>query len=84
MRKVWKEVERIGNGAAGLCGFGADDAEAQRERADAADFRDGNPGEDDDHAHFQNELEKIGDEHSPEATDEGVNAGERNQHEDAD
>ncbi len=49
-----------------------------------ADFRDGNPGEDDDHSHFQNELEKIGDEHSPEATDEGVNAGEGNQDEDAD
>src|SRR5205807_7989427 len=39
VRKVWKEVERIGNAAAGLCGFGADDAEAQRECADAADFR---------------------------------------------
>jgi len=84
VREVGEEGERIGDGAACFCGFGADDLEAKRECADAADFRDGDPSEDDDHAHFQNELKKVGDEYAPEATDEGVNAGERNQDEDAD
>src|SRR5579871_665066 len=84
VRKVWKEIERIGDSTAGFCGFGADDAEAQRERADTTDFGDGDPGENDDHSHFQDELEKIGDEHAPEATDECVNSSEGNQDEDAD
>ncbi len=84
VRKVGEEGKRICDRAARFCSFGADDVEAQCECADAADFRDGDPGEHDDHAHFEDELEKIGDEHTPKAANKGVNTGERNQDEDAD
>ena len=49
------------------------------EEGHAADLGYGDPGEDDDHGHFEGELEKVSDEDAPEAADEGVNSRERNQ-----
>ena len=54
------------------------------EHGQAAKFGDGDPREHDDHGHLQNKLEQIGDQHAPEAADEGVNAGEGDEDQDAD
>lgn len=66
MREIGKERERIGHNLARLCcGFTADHAETKGKSADTADLADGDPGQDDDHAHFEDELEKVGDENAP-------------------
>ena len=54
------------------------------EHGHTAEFGDGDPGEDHDHGHLEDELEKVGDEDAPESADESVDAGERNENEDAD
>jgi hypothetical protein len=54
------------------------------EQGHAADFYYGDPGEDDDHGHFQGELEEVSDEDAPQAADECVNSCERDKEQDAD
>ena len=39
----------------------------------------GGEGQDDDHGHFENKLEQIGDQNSPQAANERINAGKGNQ-----
>ena len=82
--EIGEEGEWIGDVCARGCDGGADDVQAEGECVEAADFDDSNPGENGDHSHFQNELEKIGDEYAPKSADEGVQAGEGDQAEDAD
>src|SRR5271155_2988645 len=82
-----KRGEKGEDGAGGFAGLpsdGVDVGELDFEEGHAADFGDRDPGEDDDHGHFQGELEEVGDEDAPEAADESVDAGERDQEEDTD
>lgn len=72
-----KERENRTRCFAGLAGDGVDVGELDFEEGHAADFGDRDPGEDDDHGHLQGKLEEVGDEDSPKAADEGVDAGER-------
>ena len=48
------------------------------------DFFDRHPGQHDDHGHLQDELEKVGNQNAPQASDEGVQPGERDQNQHAD
>ena len=54
------------------------------EGSHTADFFDGDPGKHDDHGHFEDELEEVGDQDTPQATNKGIDAGERDQEQDAD
>ena len=54
------------------------------QRLDAADLRDRDPGQHDDHRHLQGKLEQVRDQHAPQSADKCVESGEGNQHEHAD
>src|SRR5690242_12952215 len=79
----WEERKNGAGGVARLASNGINVGKLDFENRHASDFCDGNPGEHDDHGHFQSELEKVGDENSPEAADEGVDSCERNEKENA-
>ena len=78
MKRGEEGKDRAG-GVARFMRQGVDVRELEFERGHAADLCDGDPREDDDHGHFESELEKVGDEDAPEAADECVNSSERNE-----
>ena len=82
--KGWKEGKNGAGGVARLARDSVDVRELNFEHGHAADFCNGDPGEDDDHGHFQGELEKVGDEDAPETADEGVDPREGDEEQDAD
>ena len=77
--KGWEERKNGTGCFAGLSGDVIDMGELDFEQGHAADFCDGDPGQDNDHCHFQSELEEVGDEHAPEAADECIDSCERDQ-----
>jgi len=62
---------------------GATFREPGQELGHPADGADAVPGYRDHDGHFQNELEHIGPEHTPEAAERNINASERHQEENA-
>src|SRR4029077_7219597 len=81
--KGWEEGKNRAGGFTGLARDGVNVGKLDLEKGHAADFCDGNPGEHDDHGHFQGELKEVSDKNSPEAADEGINSGERDEEQDA-
>src|SRR5438876_8156636 len=84
MVEVGQEGQKVRGWRAGLIVGIAHDLKLGAQHLHASDFGDGDPGKDDDHGHLERELKEIGDQASPESSDEGVNAGEGNQHQYAD
>ena len=81
-----KPLEKSGRNASGLEApfVRAQRADVRDHRVHAAGGFDGVPGDADDDAHFQDELEEVGPEDAGEAAERNVNSGERDQEENAD
>ena len=82
--EIRQERQRIGNPGPGLlCGI-ANRVQLRFQHMHAANLRHRHPGQDDYHAHLEDELKQISDQHSPKPADGGVDSGERNEDKNAD